>query len=233
MKEDVLEIEVASPTDLTTPAPGPPSTEAFIESFNRKLNDCGRSVANIRSSNFNAQSRPIPSSGSSRSLSKIPPRLLSDQYISRSTCLCESIAPNEMLDLFFQEWQPLLPLFHRPSFLRIYEQFMIDPEASHWHSNKTAVAQLYLIFDIAAISSISRIKQNTTSYEQQWKKALHSMPSSPSSYFDSMSPTRTTILSIEGRLRTSGTTQSDHCQYVSPSWSTSEPEISFCTLFGS
>ena len=180
VKEDVLEIEVASPTDPATLAPGPPSTAAFIDSFDRKLNDCGRSIANIRSSNFNAQSRPTPFPASSRSLSKIPPRLLSDQYISKSTRLSELKTPNEILDLFFQEWQPLLPLFHRPSFLRVYEQFIIDPEASHWHSNKTAVAQLYLIFDIAAISSISRIKQSTTSYEQQWKKALHSTSSSPS-----------------------------------------------------
>ena len=80
-------------------------------------------------------------------------------------------------DLFFQEWQPLLPVFHRPNFLRIYEQYLIDPEAGHWHSNKHAIAQLYLIFDIAALSSISRLKQSTTSYEIQWRKALHSTSS--------------------------------------------------------
>jgi len=55
---------------------------------------------------------------------------------------------------------------------------LIDPEAGHWHSNKQAVAQMYLIFDIAALSSMARSKQSaTTSYEVQWRKALHSTSS--------------------------------------------------------
>lgn len=53
-----------------------------------------------------------------------------------------------------QEWAPLLPILHRPSFLRIYEDYLADPEAGHWHSNKQAVAQLFLIFEIAALSSV-------------------------------------------------------------------------------
>jgi Fungal specific transcription factor domain len=60
--------------------------------------------------------------------------------------------------------------------LRIYEQYLAEPGAGKWHENKQAVAQLFLIFDIAALSSISCIKQSTTSYESQWRKAMHSMP---------------------------------------------------------
>jgi Fungal specific transcription factor domain len=85
-----------------------------------------------------------------------------------------------LADLFFQEWQPLLPIFHRPSFLRIYEQFLADPEATQWQSNKQAIAQLYLIFDISALSSMSRVKQSSTSYEPHWRKALHSTSSNVS-----------------------------------------------------
>ena len=82
-------------------------------------------------------------------------------------------------DLFFQEWQPLLPVLHRPSFLRIYEDYLADPEAGHWHSNKQAVAQLFLIFDISALSC-ARIKQTSTAYEAQWRKALQSTSSTAS-----------------------------------------------------
>jgi len=95
---------------------------------------------------------------------KVPPRLLSDQYIN----------------IFFQEWAPLLPVLHRPSFLKIYEAYLADPEAGHWHSNKQAVAQLFLIFEIAALSSVCGIKQSITSYDVIWRKALYSTSSTPS-----------------------------------------------------
>ncbi len=98
------------------------------------------------------------------SSSTVPPRLLSDQYIN----------------IFFQEWAPLLPILHRPSILDLYEQYLADPEAGKWHDNKQAVAQLYLIFDIAAASSVVSDRQSTTSYEPQWRKALQSISSTPS-----------------------------------------------------
>lgn len=90
-------------------------------------------------------------------------------------------------------------MLHRPSFLKVYEEYLANPEAGHWHSNKQAVAQLFLIFEIAALSSVvsahpphsltrlfkltprkSRIKQGTTSYEPQWRKALQSTSSTAS-----------------------------------------------------
>jgi hypothetical protein len=69
---------------------------------------------------------------------------------------------------------------HRPSFLRVYEDYLDDPEAGQWHSNKQALAQLFLIFEISALSSASRIKQTTTPYEAQWRKALQSISSTAS-----------------------------------------------------
>lgn len=53
-----------------------------------------------------------------------------------------------------QEWAPLLPILHRPSFLRTYEDYLADPDAEHWHSHQQVVAQLFLIFEIAALSSV-------------------------------------------------------------------------------
>ncbi len=80
-------------------------------------------------------------------------------------------------DLFFQEWQPLLPVLHRHSFLRVYEQYLANPESGNWQSNKQALAQLFLIFEIAALSNITASKKNTPSYEGQWRKALYSTSS--------------------------------------------------------
>ena len=83
-------------------------------------------------------------------------------------------------DLFFQEWQPLLPIVHRPTFLRIYEQYLAKPEASAWHTNKASIAQLYLIFDVAAQSTLTlRDKAGPTTFELQWRKALHAASSTP------------------------------------------------------
>lgn len=87
---------------------------------------------------------------------------------------------NRSLDLYFQEWQPLLPILHRPTFLRVYEQYLSDPDGNLWQNNRHNVAQLFLIFEIAAHSASSKARPNTTSYELQWRKALSSVSSVPS-----------------------------------------------------
>jgi Fungal specific transcription factor domain len=135
------------------------------DSFARKVSEAGGPYPDIRAKAFNPYTKsPTASSGALKPPSTIPPRLLSDQYIN----------------IFFQEWAPLLPILHRPTFLRVYEQYLADPDAGKWHGDKQAVAQLFLIFDIAALSSISRTKQSTTMYERQWRKAIHSSSSRPS-----------------------------------------------------
>lgn len=156
-KEDCIRIEPPMSADPTTSLPGLSSTAAFIgkkttlrvttwpmlirssDSFDQKVQDFNRPCPEVRTTNLlqHSQSNSVwPTSP--KGLSKIPPRLLSDQFIN----------------IFFQEWAPLLPVLHRPSFLKIYEAYLADPEASHWHSNKQAIAQLFLIFDIAALSSV-------------------------------------------------------------------------------
>lgn len=82
-------------------------------------------------------------------------------------------------DLFFQEWQPLLPVLHRPTFLRVYEQYLAGPDAGNWQSNKQAIAQLFLIFEISALSSSHQTKTHTPSYENQWRRALFSTSAAP------------------------------------------------------
>jgi hypothetical protein len=65
---------------------------------------------------------------------KAPPRLVSDQ----------------MINIFFQEWAPLFPVLHRPTFLGLYEQYVSNPEEL---TDKKSIAKLNLCFGIAALSS--------------------------------------------------------------------------------
>ena len=96
-----------------------------------------------------------------------PPRMVSDQLIN----------------VFFQEWAPLFPIVHRPTFLRIYQDFLSDPILKDPRQH----AQIYLVFGIATWSSmvgdhssnlVSGINVSQSNldllsmYEAQWRKAL-------------------------------------------------------------
>jgi hypothetical protein len=63
-----------------------------------------------------------------------PARLLSDQLVN----------------IFIQEIAPLFPILHRPMFLSLYEKYVACPRAI---SDETSLAQLNLVFSIAAQSS--------------------------------------------------------------------------------
>ncbi len=62
-----------------------------------------------------------------------PPRLLSDHFVN----------------VFFQEWAPLFPVLHRPTFLGKYEGFLACAQST---DDKKSLAQIYLVFGIAALS---------------------------------------------------------------------------------
>ena len=81
-KEDVLLVEVPPATSSSEVA-GASSTVAFIEAFDQKAHDDGHDDAGIQPQKFAQLSSSLsPSSPLPRTASKIPPRLLSDQYIS-------------------------------------------------------------------------------------------------------------------------------------------------------
>jgi hypothetical protein len=60
-----------------------------------------------------------------------------------------------MINIFFQEWAPLFPVLHRPTFLSLYEQYVASPETM---VDKKSIAQLNLVFGIAALSSDVRTR---------------------------------------------------------------------------
>jgi hypothetical protein len=57
---------------------------------------------------------------------------------------------DQMINIFFQEWAPLFPVLHRPSFLALYEQYVASPDTM---VDKKSIAKLNLVFGIAALSS--------------------------------------------------------------------------------
>lgn len=86
----------------------------------------------------------------------VPPRLFSDRCVN----------------IFFQEWAPLFPIVHKPTFLALYENYVSSPEGivdSH------QLAQLHLIFAIASSSSELPDKQYIGACEYQWQQSLDSV----------------------------------------------------------
>lgn len=105
---------------------------------------------------------PSVSQGAFNQPLKTPPRLVSDQLIN----------------IFFQEWAPLYPVVHRPTILKVYEQYISNPETLQ--RNDHVMAQLSLIFGIAALSSMSRTNQDPTFFEENWSATLDSISSETS-----------------------------------------------------
>jgi len=160
-REDILYVEIPAPVQHDAPSTGTSTASAFIESFEQKIQEHEKRPANISSATLLSGSNTAKQSQTNAS--KTPPRILSDQYIN----------------LFFQEWQPLLPVLHRPTFLRVYEQYLAGPDAGNWQSNKQAIAQLFLIFEISALSCGHQLKTSCPTYENQWRKAMYSSPMTP------------------------------------------------------
>ena len=82
----------------------------------------------------NAEQRSKSCSNEETSYSGAPPRLISDALVNT----------------FFQEWAPLFPVLHRPTFLKLYAEYTTDPDKV---KNQAEIAQLNLVFAIAVLSS--------------------------------------------------------------------------------
>lgn len=66
---------------------------------------------------------------------------------------------DQLINIFFQEWAPLYPVVHRPTILKAYEQYLNNTESLK--NDVHAMAQLNLIFGIAALSSNVGAKVST------------------------------------------------------------------------
>jgi len=162
-KDEVFKVQ-QSPHLLTGSADGADtyftgtsSGRTFIEAFKYKVQESGRSTADVNTDlllSSSLQKASDPSSTPSPPIVyKTPPRMVSDQLIN----------------IFFQEWAPLFPVLHRPTFLTLYEKYVADSDAV---TDKTAIAQLNLVFGIAALSNGARSSADLESFESQWKTAI-------------------------------------------------------------
>lgn len=84
---------------------------------------------------------------------RVPPRIFSDRCVN----------------IYFQEWAPLFPVLHKPTFLQVYEDFASDSDKV---KNNHKLAQLYLVFSIAALSSEMPDLEQIAACETQWQRAL-------------------------------------------------------------
>ncbi|KAL8992338.1 MAG: hypothetical protein Q9169_007177 [Polycauliona sp. 2 TL-2023] len=127
-----------------------------LDTFKAKAKQSGKQCPEFGTETFFASSKtPATSSDGAPAncdTAKAPPRLLSDQLIN----------------IFFQEWAPLFPVLHRPSFLHVYTQYMADPEG---FSDEHAITQLNLVFCISA-QSIPGNQSHVEGFEQQWRESL-------------------------------------------------------------
>ncbi|CAI6332646.1 unnamed protein product [Periconia digitata] len=135
---------------------GSSSGRAFV-AFKQHAQETGMSCSDVNSNVFfgtGTASNPLNSPRRAVSF-KAPPRLVSDQ----------------MINIFFQEWAPLFPVLHRPTFLSLYETYVAAPESV---VDRKSIAKLNLVFGIAALSSDPRYGQDVESFETQWQCALES-----------------------------------------------------------
>ncbi|KAF5615489.1 transcriptional activator acu-15 [Fusarium sp. NRRL 52700] len=133
---------------------GASSGRTFIESFKRKIQETGKP-----STDFNPEAflhiqgcNPLGPRSPEQSF-RLPPRLFSDRCVN----------------VYFQEWAPLFPILHKPTFLHVYEEFVADPEKIKGNHK---LAQLYLVFSIAGLSSENPDLTQLAACEQQWQTSL-------------------------------------------------------------
>ncbi|KAH7026104.1 fungal-specific transcription factor domain-containing protein [Microdochium trichocladiopsis] len=134
---------------------GPSSGYFLMEMLKSRLRDSGRQVPEFEPQ---AYLHVKDHGGLSDELDEdkpLPPipRLFSDKCVN----------------IYFQEWAPLFPVLHKSTFLRTYEEFIVDGESI---KDNHKLAQLYLVFSIAALSAGTTELELVASCERKWQLAI-------------------------------------------------------------
>ncbi|KAI9813405.1 MAG: hypothetical protein M1827_004079 [Pycnora praestabilis] len=137
---------------------GASSGRDLVDAFRDKARESGKSSIHYSTEAFFSTSckDSLSQNTSASRISKTPSRMLSDQLVNN----------------YFQEWAPLFPVLHHPTFLKLYEKYSNSPEESE---DMHDVAQLNLVFAVAASSNDSPDKDLLQSLESRWQPALDSM----------------------------------------------------------
>ncbi|KAL9132164.1 MAG: hypothetical protein Q9217_000098 [Psora testacea] len=128
------------------------------DAFKAKLKEMGKPFPDFNTQAFfevEMQDVPPLQTPNSSPNAKMPSRMASDQ----------------MINIYFQEWASLFPILHRPTILKLYSDFVASPDDI---KDQHAIAQLYLIFGIAA-SSAEWNKHDAWTWEPQWQAALEAI----------------------------------------------------------
>ena len=118
------------------------------DAFKAKAQECGKLCNEFKTPVFftpRKKAAPTTRRSSMAAASKQPSRMVSDH----------------MVNIFFQEWAPLFPVVHRPTVLKIYTDYVNDPASV---KDKHSIAQLNLIFGIAALSAEVRLLYPTINW---------------------------------------------------------------------
>ena len=119
-----------------------------IDTFKARVQESGKSCSDFKTEAFFTSRKKEDSSGKNPSTclaSRAPSRMVSDQ----------------MINIFFQEWAPLFPVVHRPTVLKAYSDYVNESEGL---KDNHSLAQLNLIFGIAALSAEVRITHDSKLY---------------------------------------------------------------------
>ncbi|KAJ2970259.1 hypothetical protein NQ176_g8273 [Zarea fungicola] len=136
---------------------GASSGRTFITALRRKLQESGKPCSDFNPEAFlHVQGCPPLTPNPPEASLRIPPRLFTDRCVN----------------VYFQEWAPLFPALHKPTFLRIYEEFVADPEKVKCNYK---LAQLYLVFSLAGLSSSAPDLDQLASCERQWTASLEAV----------------------------------------------------------
>ncbi|KAL9610977.1 MAG: hypothetical protein Q9167_004354 [Letrouitia subvulpina] len=124
---------------------GGSSGRAFVDTFKAKVQESGKPCNDFKTESFFASGKTPASS---------PKWLCNGKKTKAPPCL----EADELVNIFFQEWAPLFPVLHRPTFLSLYSDYMANPAGM---DDNHAFAQLNLVFGIATLSKeawLSRLK---------------------------------------------------------------------------
>jgi hypothetical protein len=79
-REEVLHVEIPAPVHSAATSTGSSTTSSLIEAFDQKVQEAGRQSTGVSSSGLQNAMQPVRPA--KQTGPKIPPRILSDQYIS-------------------------------------------------------------------------------------------------------------------------------------------------------
>ncbi|EAW07478.1 C6 transcription factor FacB/Cat8 [Aspergillus clavatus NRRL 1] len=154
--EGVIQIPDVLSESVDAQCGGLSSTRGFSDVFTNRLTEQGRLSSSLSTQALTASPAPISHARVDQAI-KTAPRLVSDQLIN----------------IFFQEWAPLYPVVHRPTILKAYEKYLSNSDFLQGSTHD--MAQLNLIFGIAALASTSRTNQDPTFFEDNWSPILESL----------------------------------------------------------